>query len=301
MSIDGEGMLPPEANEMEEDRRNGYAYSRFLPTPAASLDESMPELAAFGDFTEFPEIIEELHKSGALLVNGAPGSGKSHLVRDALTGSVLYHLPIFTLTMHINAGKAGGLDNIREPLEDFREKAGDTGGGLIILDNLDIIAYRGKSRPRERTRRYAEAALPLVAELVEDRDIAVLATAHDDAWREGRWTWDDDGINEAAQAVLDLFPASFEFEGKMALEGLAHILWSRMPTGKVPEEGRREGDTVDRPMSIGQAAQVMEMLAGHGRADFFHARHLNIPLFLEDPEAAIAEIDHERDIRRGKA
>jgi hypothetical protein len=92
-----------------------------------------------------------------------------------------------------------------------------------------------------------------------------------------------------------------QFKGKMALEGLAHILWGRMPAGKIPQEGgRREGDE-NQPASIAQAAQVIEMLAGHGRADFFHARHLNIPLFLEDPEVAIREIDRERDVRRGLA
>jgi hypothetical protein len=246
-------------------------------------------------------VVRELHDSRALLVKGAPGSGKIHLVRDVLTGSVLNHLPVFVLTMHINAGKADGLENVRGPIEDFREKAEDTGGGLVVLDNIDILAYRGKSksRTRNRVREYAEAAVPFVADLVDDESMAVLGTAHDDAWRQGRWTWDDERIDGAAQEVLDMFPSVMRFEGKMALEGLAHILWERMPTGKVPDEGgRREGD-INQPRSIAQAAQVMEMLAGHGRADFFHARHLNVPLFLQDPEAAIEEIDRERDVRRG--
>lgn len=77
----------------------------------------------------------------------------------------------------------------------------------------------------------------------------------------------------------------------MALVGLAHILQAR-------NLARKEGES---PITLGKAAQVIRMLHASGRANFFHANHLDVDLFLEDPKAAIDNIEKGRTQRRGKA
>lgn len=281
----------PVDGEIQENKRNGFGYWMYLPAPAAPPSEALPEVARYGDFTEMSDIIKALTESHAVLVNGAPGSGKSHLVRDIQTACVLNSIPAFCLTMHINSGKKEGVGNITPYLDDFRDKVRDTGGGLLILDNIDIVGYKGKRRPQGRTAEYAQAAEDLVKETLGDSSLFVVATAHDDEWREGRWTWNDAAIDEPAQAVLDAFPTRLTFEGSMILEGLANILWTR-------SAARAEGDP---PITIGQAAQIMKKLQASKRANFFHANHLDVETFMRDPNAAIAEIEHGRAVRRGKA
>lgn len=283
--------LQPLPDELVEDKRNGYGYWSFTPANAVPLTEGLGEVAQYGDFTEMREIVDELARSKGVLVAGAPGSGKSHLVADLQTACIVNNLPAFCLMMHINSGKATGLENIQPALEDFADRTDQTGGGVVILDNVDMLGYRGKSRTRTRSAAYAQAALPIVEGLLDNPKIAVVGTIHDDAWREGRWTWDDESIDGPSQSALEAFPARMEFEGKMALIGLAHIL-------RVRNAQRSEGET---EISIGRAAQVIRLLHQSGRANFFHANHLEVPLFLEDPEAAIGKIEQGRSQRRRQA
>lgn len=267
-----------------------------MPTPAGPLDETLPVTADYGDFSEIPEIINEVKASGAVLVEGAPGSGKSHLVRDLQTSCVINNLPAFCLTMHVNAGKADGVERITPFLEEFRDRVRETGGGLVILDNVDYVGYKGKSRSKIKSIQYAQSSLEMVQSLIEDANTAVIATAHDDEWRQGKWSWNNEQIDKPAQAIMDLFPSRFVFEGKMALMGLAHILSTR-----TQETCMKNPESEEVPLSIGEAAQVMRMLDQSGRANFFHARHLPVHLFLDNPEAAIAKIEQGRAERRGQA
>ena len=285
--------MPPHAGEIQENKRNGYGYWMHLPLPAAPLSETLSALRNFGTFTEIPEIVDQLTWSKGVLVKGAPGSGKSHLIEEIQTGCILNNLPAFRLSMHINSGKVTGIENVRPFIEEFQDRVKVTGGGLVILDNLDILGYKGKSRSRTRSTEYAQEALPFVEEILETPYLVVLATAHDEAWREGRWIWQDPAIDEPARAALEAFPAQFAFEGKMALEGLAHILYLR-------NKARSEG-TDSEEITLGQAGQVMKMLEASGKANFFHARHLDVGVFLKDPEEAITQIDHGREVRRGRA
>jgi len=285
----GHVMVPGE--ELREDNRNGYAYWMYLPAPAAPLTEALPEVAQYGDFEEMPVIIDALQNTDGVLVTGAPGSGKSHLVRDIQTACFFNNIPTFCLTLHVNGGKGEGVDNIRPYIEEFREKSRETGGGVVILDNIDYVGYRGKSRSHAKAAKYAEAIEPLVEELLDDSQIKLLATAHDEEWRAGRWTWEDPAIDEPADAILNAFPSCLVFDGKMALEGLAHLLWVR-------SAARAEGEP---PITISQAAQVIRHLSESRRANFFHANHLDVGLFLHDPNAAIAELDRGREERRGKS
>jgi hypothetical protein len=280
----------PRGSELQEDKRNGYGYWSFMPQPAAPLNEALPELKAYGDFTEIPDIIKELIDSRAVLVAGAPGSGKSHLLRDIQTGAVLNNIPTFALTMHVNAGNKKGVENIKPALGEFRDKTEYTGGGLVILDNVDYVGYYSKRRSHGRASAYAQPAETLVKDLISDPNLVVLATAHDDGWREGKWKWQDELIDGPAQSILEAFPSRLEFDGKMALMGLAHILRER-------NIARAEGEP---DISKGVAAHVMRLLHQSGRANFFHANHLQIDLFLKDPNAAIQKIEEARNAKRGK-
>lgn len=280
--------IQPAPDELIEDKRNGFGYWSFTPANGVPLGEGLPEVAKYGDFIEMREVVDELAHNKGVLVAGAPGSGKSHLVADLQTASIVNNVPAFCLMMHINSGKASGLENIKPALKDFTDRADQTGGGVVILDNLDMLGYRGKSRTRTRSTGYAQAALPIVKDLLDKPNIAVVGTIHDDAWREGRWTWDDEAIDGPAHAVLEAFPTRLEFEGKMALVGLAHIL-------KLRNAQRSEGQT---DISLGRAAQVIRLLHRAGRANFWHANHLEIPLFLENPQAAIDKIEQGRAERR---
>jgi hypothetical protein len=210
-----------------------------------------------------------------------------------MTAADLNQLPAFCLYMHINAGSRHGIDNIRPYIDDFRDKVEYTGGGLVVLENADYAGYRSGSKNRSRSRtvaaEYADAANQLVTELVSDEHLAVLGTAHDDAWREGKWNWKDVAIDGPAASILAKFSAQMEFEGRMPLNALAHVLRER-------NAARAE----DEPkISLGKAARVIRLLHQSGRANFFYANHLPVDQFLADPNGAIREIERGRDIRRG--
>lgn len=289
--LDAYEPLPPSGDEIHENRLNGYGYWSFTPAPSASVSEALPHLGTYGTqgaFMETPYILGVAERARSVLLCGAPGSGKSHFIRDLQAASLFNSLPTFLLSMHINAGHRDGPERIAQPLEEFLDRSEET-GGLVILDNVDFVGYKGRSKQRSLVAAYAQKILPVVTDLIEDKDLVVIGTAHDDAWREGRWTWSDPAIDGPAHAILEAFPARVEFEGKMGLVGLARILQAR-------EEARREGES---HIGLSEAAQVMQDLEKMGRANFFHARHVDVALFLRDPEQAIARIEAGRNERRG--
>jgi hypothetical protein len=267
------------ATEIVENPANGNGYWYTLPEHATPLYEGLQGVAEYGTFSEIPGIIDEAQQSGAVLVQGAPGAGKSHLIREMQTGAVANGLPAFCLTVHINAGKASGLEVATEQLTAFREATADT-GGLVILDNVDYLGYKGSSRRRNASATYAAGIEPVIADMIADPKTAVVATAHDDGWRAGRWKWADPAVDGPAQRVLEGFPSRVVFEGGMALVGLAHVMSSR----QVP---------------LGDAARTIRQLKALGRADFFHANHIDPELFARDPQAAIDEVMAGRQERIG--
>lgn len=288
----------PSPQEIHEDKRNGYGYWMYTPESPVSFPEALPELRNYGGFTELPAIVDEVDKSRRVLLLGEPGSGKSHLVRDLQVGCAINSVPAFCLTVHINAGKKDGVQNIKPQIEEFRVKSKEAGGGLLILDNIDYIGYKGGSRNFVKAEAYSKNFQPLIEDLFTDESLYILATAHDESWREGRWAWHNEAIDGPAKAALEAFPSQLTFEGKMALEGLAQILLSRKPS---IEEGKEEVNNLVDKVSIGDATKVMLELSKMGRANFFHANHLELEKFLKDPDAAIQEIDHGRQLRRGKS
>jgi hypothetical protein len=280
---------PPILQEINEDKRNGLAYSSFLPSPSAPINETLRDVGDYGDFTETPEIVDELLAHRHVLVSGAPGSGKSHLVKEIQMGCIANSLPVFVLSMHINAGKTDGVERIQPHLDEFIDKTRETGGGLVILDNLDYVGYKGKSRTVGKAAQYAESAQDMVEGLLAEPSLVVMGTIHDETWREGRWSWQNEDVDGPARAILEAFPVTVTFEGKMALVGLAHILRAR----------NFSWDREDpKPIiSLGKAAQVIRLLRATNRANFFHANHLDVELFLRDPDAAIRQIEQGRQSR----
>lgn len=286
----------PSNAEITQDISSGNGYWYFLPEHAQGVATGLSGVAEYGTFSEIPAIVEEAQTYGSTLVQGAAGSGKSHLVRELLTGCVVNDVPCFCLTMQVNASKPReGLGNAQEQLTDFREAVGDN-GGVVILDNIDFLGYKGHSRRAGQSAEYAKGAQEMVAGLLEDPRMTVIGTAHDDIWRQGRWTWDNPDIDEPAKAVLDSFGSRLVFEGRMSLVGLAHILHQRnqvFQAGEVTDPGMRAID-------LGTAAKVIRVLRASGRANFFHAQHLDPHLFLSDPKAAIAKIEAGRTMRATK-
>jgi hypothetical protein len=134
--------------------------------------------------------------------------------------------------------------------------------------------------------------LAVVEELVQDPNLAVIGVAHDDRWRQSRWTWDDPSINGPARRTLEALGRQFTFEGRMSLVGLAHILRAR----NLAVSGHAEN-----PITLGDAARTVRQLHKTGHADFFHANHLLIPLFLQDPEGALRQLHNGREERYGRS
>lgn len=291
-SLDVLSQLPPSPQEVQENRKNGFGYYMYLPAETQSFSEAIPELEKRA-FTELPEILEQLKESHRVLLGGEPGSGKSHLISYLLVDCITNSVPVFALNVHINGGSRSGIDNIMPEIEQFRAKSKEAKGGLLILDNIDFVGYKGRSRGHGESVDYAKAFQPFIDSLFDDDNVYILATSHDEAWREGRWTWSDERIDMPARAVLDTFPVKLDFEGKMALSGLLEVIMKREF-----EYEQKEGRS--NKASLGDATKVMLELQSMNRANFFHANHLDINKFLEHPHQAIQEIDQGRNERRHK-
>jgi hypothetical protein len=188
-----------------------------------------------GEFSDDVEAILELAiDEGNCLVEGSPGSGKSHLARELGTvARRTYDVATLTFYAHINGGSKRGVDNALLALDSFSENHGND--GLIIVDNLD---YYGKSSNGKANRRSHRTKLAKVhtttagyiKDLVSDDGApVVLGLAHNQEWRDNQWNFDktlgsEDSITPTAQALLEAFTASYQFEGNLKPEAAYRIL-----------------------------------------------------------------------------
>jgi hypothetical protein len=270
-------LAPSSVPEIQENLANGYGYWAFTPEDPKSFADQAEQMREYGDFLETGTVIDLAHENGSVLVQGAPGAGKSHLVRELQMAAVINNVPTFCLTTHINGGKKTGIDNIEEPFAQFKEAVGD-GQGLVILDNIDYLGYRGSSRTRSVSSRYANAVEAKVDELHADPHLVTVGTAHNDEWREGYWTWNDPNVDDPAKSVLESFGSQLVFEGNMALVGLAHIM-------------------ANKGHGLGESARAIRNLHSEGRAKFFYANHVDPSEYLADPVAALAKLHAGRNER----
>ena len=277
-------------DSIESNRGNGEGYWLYTPYEPQPVGQAVAHLSEHSDFTEVEGLSRALAESRTVLIQGAPGAGKSHLVRDLQTAAVASHVPTLAVQVHVNGGKRDGAENLRPVISQFKEIAAQT-GGLVILDNVDFLGYRG-SRKRGESRDYAASMEAVVQELVDDPNLVVIGVAHDERWRQNRWSWDDSSIDGPARRTVEAFSRSYGFEGRMALVGLTHILRER----NLAETGH-----ADQPVSLDDAARVMRRLHETGHADFFHANHLSIAHYLSDPDAALQQLHHGREDRYGRA
>lgn len=277
-------MISPNAavptHELLENKANGQAYWAFVPDHPHGVAEGLPEIAEYSTFQETADILAAAQEAGSVFVEGPPGAGKSHLVRELQEAAIIHDVPTFCLTTQINQGKRDGIENIQEPFAAFREAAAE-GGGLVILDNIDMVGYKGGSKRRGAIAAYAESAQKFVEEVTHDPKLITVATGHDELWRAIRWSWQDPVIDQASAAILESFGARTVFEGKMTLLGLTRV---------ITEKGH----------NFGIAARAVRQMRRDGVDNFYHANHLEPGKYLTDKDAALAELYAGREERRGK-
>lgn len=256
--------------------RNGQGTELFLPRQPRDFTDV--EEGDFGEylFTELPDVVRHLNLAAfnALLLNGEPGSGKSHL-KDDLTMAVaaVNNVPFMTVRLEVNGGKATGPDHVAAIYDRLIQEG--SAKNLVVLDNVDFLGYRGHSRTRGRARQYAAEMSELINIILHDDNTVILGTAHDEEWRSGRWIWDDAEIDQPAQEVLNYFDETFSFAGILTPRGLEEVLHER-----------------------GYDRHFVDQLALDGMRSFFMARHLDFELYRIDPKAALTKVWADRQQRK---
>lgn len=277
-----EQSVPPK-DIFYENRQNGHGIDYFVPSQARQITREVMTDLDGTTFLEVPEVMRSLVGSKSVLIEGEPGSGKSHLVEDLKMVCATNGVPYFSLALHINGGKRAGPQIARESLAEFKSllaQRDPTATPIVILDNVDYLGYRGSSRSRTRTDEFAREMAGLINELMADESLLVLGSAHDDDWREGRWAWGGE-INAVSQHVVESFAARLSFEGSLSLMGLIDVVRNRHP------------DYVG-----GRAIRLVRLLKTMGLASYFYAKHTDLDSLEADPDAELARVQAGRAERK---
>ncbi len=181
-----------------------------------------------GNFTEFDSIISTARQFDAVRVQGQPGAGKSEILTAIHLAAYREGISSLFLKSHINGGNYNGLQNIRPMLEDYLDHTKHL-GGLILLDNLDFIGYKGK-RTRVSATNYSTDYNKFLGSLTnrDDRNI-LIATTHTDEWRNGNWQWESDSpIISNAVEIIDQVKPIFDYGGLVTKDYAIRTLASRI-------------------------------------------------------------------------
>ena len=178
------------------------------------------------------------------------------------------------MALHLVISKPNALPSTEARLANFRDSTEDA-SGLLIIDNADYIAYEGKGRTRTAARNAARSFVPYLLNIMAAPHLAVLATAHDPAWQNNHWQWNEPDIDSAQADLLEPFKTKIPFEGRIGLEGLRTIITARVGS--------------DSPL----LEPVIETLAARS-ANFHQSFHVDPELLLTDPDAALAEVEAGR-------
>lgn len=266
---------------VSEDRSNGSGYIRYEPIDPKTIDDVELNLRECVEprFLEFSTILGKAVTNDSVLLEGAPGSGKSNICQDLVSCSQQFEMPFLRIALHINAGTLRKIDKTQQLLTEFRNKR-QRNEGFFILDNVDYVGYKGH-RTRAAAATYAEILVPQFIEIITENNHAVtIGTSHDERWRNNKWKWGDPAIDDPAEALLEAFHSRHKFTGDMSDEALIGLLESR-------------------GCDTALAQRTVKKLGESGNSHFFMAQHIDLDLMEANPSLAYQQVEEGREKRYG--
>ncbi len=265
---------------MVEEKYNGKGYLQYEPLNPVTVDEFRDELdnCVSPRFIEFRDVLNTGIDEGSVLLEGAPGAGKSNICQDLERCSRFIGLPILKISMHINAGTTRHTEETINLVDSYRRLSNAAGRRIFILDNVDYGGYKGSSRTRKNAIEYAEAVLPHLVEAVDDVNLIAIGAAHDEDWRTAKWTWRDPAIDRPARELIEAYRSRYDFQGYMSEESVQELL-------------------LHREAHPDQAMSIARSLGKAGLLQFFYANHINPEVYAKDPSEAIARVQTGRQKR----
>jgi hypothetical protein len=227
-------------------------------------------------FVELPDVVSGLDDGSSILLEGAPGAGKSNVCQDIEKVALLAGIPLLRVSVHINAGT---MRHVEDNADIFERFLGMSGPKLFVVDNADYPGYRGRSRTHTSASAYTKTVVPLLIEVIQGDNVAALGTSHDERWRRNKWGWGDD-VETAAQELLESFEDRKTFSGQMTERSVAELMIQRGATSR-------------------QAETARAILSGRSVCSFYFANHVSIELLETDPESAINQVESGRRDRYG--
>lgn len=253
--------------------RNGHGYEIILDeTELASQAMHFPEFAS--------QSLETLLTSNSLLVEGSPGSGKSHLAYDIARLACNEGIPALIFHAHINGGSTKGVEHGLRVIDGFVSEFGPD--ALISVDNLDYYGYSGARQTRRRTVAQKHLAVAaLLQEVATDSANSpfLCGLAHNQEWRDNHWLYtshENNPINQSAGSLLDSFAEILHFNGLVSEEVARQMLQNKF--GQVMDDSE-----IDR---------VIEEIRNYsgGEVSFRYLKHASFSIF-ENPHQELRDID----------
>lgn len=269
-------------NELIIEKGNGKGYLYHEPLTDKENKDVLASLAndPEGRFSEIATIVGLAAVQGSVLLEGPPGAGKSNICHDIEARMIKIGAPLLRISMHINAGTLRHAEKTTELLNTYRTRENSGITRLFMLDNADYGGYRGSSRTRNNAAEYAQCVIPELIKAVSDEKLTVLGTAHDEIWRQSKWTWGDSSIDAPARELLEAFNTRYEFMGAMPKEAVRKLLTQRGADDEV-------------------ARHTAHFLAQAGLLNFFYANHVDYEQFMLDKAQALQSVKDGRDERYG--